>query len=239
MDILCSKNLLSEIARFRSNTIAIVILLVSSMVLLGSCHRTERAYFPDGNPEYIIPKDCNKRIDGQAKWWYENGSLQIVADYKKGKLDGKVIRYYGNGMKQSEAEYRNDLLNGLSLDYNFNGKVIVEKNYRNDTLDGPCKQFDEQGRKIVEGNYKDGFFEGRWLYFSSDGTLVGEADFSGGTGSKVSWNERGEVIGRASYQANLRHGDEIWYDAGGNITRVRTFNEGEIVSDSTYSQGNQ
>ena len=231
----CLKNLPIKREHFISGTFPTIVILVSFLVLLESCQKNEKAYFGDGKIKYIIPKDWNNRIDGQAKWWYENGVMQISADYKKGELHGKVIRYYENGMKQSEASYLDNMLNGISLDYNANGRVIVEKTYRNDTLNGICRQYDDQGQKIVEGSYKDGFFEGRWLYYSNRGILIGEANFTRGSGSKVTWNEEGKIIGRASYLENLRNGEEVWYGDEDQITRIRTFKSGELVADSVIS----
>lgn len=237
MIIPCLKDRLTSDKRFISPKIPAIFLLFFSVFISVSCQKTEKAFYPDGRLKSLIPKDRQGRINGEAKWWYENGSLQIEADYKNNELDGRFTRYFENGMKQSEAGYTRGMQNGLAVEWNINGKVAVEKTYRNDTLDGICRQYDEQGRKIVEGSYKDGFFEGRWLYFNNLGILTGEGNFTRGSGTKQSWNEEGKLIGKAAYRENLRHGQETWYDDEGKIARIRTFEAGEMVSDSVISLG--
>jgi antitoxin component YwqK of YwqJK toxin-antitoxin module len=235
MIILYLKSPLISSNNFLPDKLPVVLILLFSLFISVSCQKTEKAFYPDGSPKSSIPKDRHGRLNGEAKWWYENGSIQIIADYKNGQLDGEITRFTETGRKQSESSYIHGRKNGLEAEWNINGEISVEKTYRNDTLDGICRQYDEQGNKIVEGNYKDGFFEGRWLYFNSTGTLIGEGDFKRGNGAKLSWNEEGKLIGKATYRDNMRHGQETWYDGEDRITRIRTFDAGELVADSVIS----
>ena len=48
--------------------------------------------------------------DGKWEYWYENGKLEEVAHYNKGKLHGKVTKYWENGKKMQEGYFKNDFV---------------------------------------------------------------------------------------------------------------------------------
>lgn len=88
----------------------------------------------------------NGKNQGRKKFWYKNGQLQEVSDWKddlqngiyetfyengkskqkatwiNGKREGKVEHWYENGQLEFIAFYKNGLLEGTSQDYYQNGK---------------------------------------------------------------------------------------------------------------------
>lgn len=64
--------------------------------------------------------------EGFTKYRYDNGKLESVVPYKKGKISGVVIRYYSNGKKRSKIHYVGGLRGGDKgeIFWSRDGKVI-------------------------------------------------------------------------------------------------------------------
>jgi len=207
-----------------------LVLILGSIILLVSCRRTEKAYYPDGQIRYSLPKNARGQLDGQAQFWFPNGKLEMTAEYKEGILHGRLVRFQMNGNPQSEDHYENGMLNGVSREFYLNGAVRTEVTYRNDTLHGKSRQYADAGQVVIEGQYENGYFEGYWLYRDRYGNVTGDANFFQGTGVKRAWNHEGKIVGTTEYMDNLRHGKEVWYDNEGNIDRIVYYDFGDPVN---------
>jgi antitoxin component YwqK of YwqJK toxin-antitoxin module len=223
----CSENKPLPAYRFLPVEIHFIPVFLFLMILFVSCERTEKAYYRDGQPKFIIPKNSLGKIEGDAKWWYENGSLMLTAEYKNGQLNGKMTRYYDNGNKQTEDNYLLGKLNGLSREMDLNGNVYSEKTYMNGTLNAISRQFNGIGQVTEEGNYLNGYFDGEWKYYDRFGKLIATANFNHGSGIKKSWNSDGKIAMTTEYRDNLIHGT------------VRMYNTGEIVSERIVQPGEE
>ena len=62
-------------------------------------------------------------VDGISKWWYDDGQLKWIYNYKKGKIDGEVKRWYNNGQLECIKEYKNDILI-LAKCWDQNGNIV-------------------------------------------------------------------------------------------------------------------
>ncbi|MBW6461381.1 MAG: toxin-antitoxin system YwqK family antitoxin [Bacteroidales bacterium] len=207
----------------------IPVLLLGLIFVLASCRKTETAYYSNGQIKHSLPKNARGKLDGQAQFWFPNGTPELTAEYKDGILHGRLIRFHGNGNPQSEDQYENGMLNGVSREFYLNGAVRIEMTYRNDTLHGVSRQYDDAGQVVIEGHYENGYFEGYWLYRDRYGNVTGDANFVRGTGVKRAWNYEGKTAGTTEYMDNLRHGKEVWYDNEGNISRIVYYDSGDPV----------
>lgn len=50
--------------------------------------------------------------EGATKYWYDDGKLESVIHFKKGRIEGIVTRYYPNGKMRSKVHYVNGLRGG-------------------------------------------------------------------------------------------------------------------------------
>jgi antitoxin component YwqK of YwqJK toxin-antitoxin module len=50
--------------------------------------------------------------EGATKYWYDDGQLESVIPFKKGRVEGIVLRYYPSGKKRSKVHYVNGLRGG-------------------------------------------------------------------------------------------------------------------------------
>lgn len=216
--------------RFNFNTLIVLLPLIFISGVFTSCQKTEKSYYPNGKIKYILPENEAGQVHGVAKFWYDNGNLQLTGEYKDGVLDGKLCRYRENGIIETEDIYQNGKLHGLCREFHYNGNVLSEMPYVNDTLHGLSRQFDDVGQIMIEGYYEHGYFEGKWNYHDRIGNLIGEADFKKGMGVKKSYDTDGKLTGITEYMDNLKHGREIWYNKSGKEISIRYFEHGDRVA---------
>ncbi len=70
-------------------------------------------------------------LDGEASFYYENGTLKEKDLYKKNKLDGESITYYSTGTIKDKFMYKNGIKHGKCIFYDTNGVVTKEEYYEN------------------------------------------------------------------------------------------------------------
>ncbi len=93
-----------------------------------------QVYWPNGNLRYEWEYKDGKRVDGESKSWWSNGTLKCVKIWKNGKLDGLSIHWYESGQKDSEQTWKNGKRNGKLTDWYDDGVKILEHIYK----DGKC-----------------------------------------------------------------------------------------------------
>jgi hypothetical protein len=52
----------------------------------------------------------SSHFDGQATWYYRDGTIKQKAVYKSGKIDGVVVTFNQDGTVQKQVEYNNGAL---------------------------------------------------------------------------------------------------------------------------------
>ncbi|MCU0370901.1 MAG: toxin-antitoxin system YwqK family antitoxin [Bacteroidales bacterium] len=208
-------------------------IMVPLVLILNMCSlsvREDKSYYPNGKIKFRLPKNESGQLHGLARFWYENGNLELTGEYENGVLNGKLSRYRENGIIESEDIYVDGKLNGMCRTFHYNGNVLSEMPYVNDTLHGMSRQFDDVGQIMIEGNYERGYFEGKWIYHDRLGNINGEAEFKQGTGLKKSYDPEGNLTGTVEYMDNLMHGREIWYNKEGKQITTRYYDQGSRVS---------
>lgn len=82
-----------------------------------------------------------------------------------------------------------------------------------------------------EGDYKEGSKDGLWTSWYVNGQKTLEVNFKEGKedGLWTLWNEKGQKEVEGNWKDGKRSGTWTWWDWNGNITRNRTYEEGELV----------
>ena len=105
------------------------------VVFLASCSAEEVdfAIIQERNGIAYLPNETEP-FSGKATSYYENGQLELEANYKNGELHGLVRNWYENGQLKFEANYENGELHGLVRNWYENGQLEFEANYKNGEL---------------------------------------------------------------------------------------------------------
>ncbi len=153
----------------------------------GSTIGTWKDYYEDGtlktekNYEY---KNDLSVLEGPAKYYHSNRTLQAVGEYfnkvKKGLwkyydengkitseetyvyknntsyLEGFVILYYPNGKVKEKDTYVNGKGNGEVITYYESGGMFMKAIFKDDLKNGPAIYYTEKGEIMKNENYKNG-----------------------------------------------------------------------------------
>lgn len=205
----------------------ILVFLIASLAL-ASCQQTEVQYFENGNKKSVFRKK-GEQFHGESIWYHDNGKPSLKANYKDGTLHGKSINYYYNGEKEVEVNYENGIRQGESMKWFNNGKLKEEMFFVNDTLHGEYKVYYKDGQIQVSGAFDHGLFDGQWVWWNQIGLKVGEALYKDGSGVQKSWYINGREKAVIPYKANDMHGDAMFYNEQGDLTKVITYRYGEAI----------
>lgn len=117
-----------------------------------------------------ISLDKNKEVyDGIVRWYFENGSIFQIVNYKKGTLDGERQIFYENGKPKGDSYYKNGELNGKWNEYYENSELKETGFYKEDQKDGNWKSYYKNGKIKSEGKYIFDNKIGEWKTYYYEG----------------------------------------------------------------------
>jgi antitoxin component YwqK of YwqJK toxin-antitoxin module len=106
-----------------------LIILISAFFLFLGCNENPVKKKKIGN-SIIEAKFINDTlIDGNAKYYNDNGILEAEYTFVNGIRKGHDTIFYDNGKIKEERNYSDDLLNGEGRKYNVNGLLLFKLNH--------------------------------------------------------------------------------------------------------------
>jgi len=202
-----------------------------SILLFVSCTRVATEKWDNGNKKSEITLKGGQR-NGPARYWYEDGNIQMECTYKDNLLNGTLTRYYPfpDGTKNEKQNYRNDTLDGAYIVWDRSGNILLETQYSMGKMHGAFREFYENKMIKTEGNYVMGNIDGLWLYFDDTGLVVGKGTFKMGTGVQKSFFPGTEQVKMIThYKNNLKDGEETEYSPEQKIIKTRIYFAGKLV----------
>lgn len=174
--------------------------------------------------------------DGKWEYWYENGKLEEVANYTKGKLNGQVVKYWDNGKKMHIGYFKNDIIDSTMTSWYDNGKVREEGTYKLGEKIGLWKYFDLDGKPTHEEKHVDG-----QIYLISYWNHKHEKTINNGNGKKIEYystyetsNIKPRLKEEASYENGLVHGPYVEYSPQSKVIAKGNFKNGKKDGDWEY-----
>lgn len=89
---------------------------------------TIKTFYPNGNPESVIPLDNGAR-EGKAKFYFENGNIKEERTYQAGKVEGEVKRYYENGKPKEIFSISKGKRDGATTTFDSLGNYLSDVYY--------------------------------------------------------------------------------------------------------------
>ncbi len=81
----------------------------------------------------------NGKKEGEYKYYYKNGQLASIYNYKNDNLEGERKTHYDNGQLYVVSNYVNNHKEGKYKRYSDNGQLKTICNYKNDTIE--CEKY--------------------------------------------------------------------------------------------------
>ncbi len=208
-------------------------------LLLDSCSKTEKEYYPDGTIKSEVTMRGDKK-NGLSTYYFENGNKELEMNYKDNQLDGVYEKFDIEGNRLESTEFVAGKKNGKTSTFYSNGKVATIAFFKNDVIDGEYFEYHPNGQLKVKGQYSAGLFDGDWEYYEAEGIRVGYAHFEKGNGQQVALHngsQKKRIV--VNFVKNEKNGEEIWFNRGGEIEKKILYKNGKIVNNETKSSSNE
>jgi antitoxin component YwqK of YwqJK toxin-antitoxin module len=204
-----------------------------------------------GKREFINRTDKFGLKQGNWKYFWDNGNLQMEGSFQNDKKKGYFKYYDDYGNFKYVEKYDNDVLvvdapETRQMDvrtvYHPNGKPAITATYYKGVPDGVRREFNEDG--IVIKGYvftngvlryegitdEDGKRQGLWKEYYLTGELKSQGHYIN-SNQEGEWkfyfeNQRVEVEGR--YKNGKKEGTWFWYYPNGDLLQEENWSQGKL-----------
>ena len=143
----------------------------------------------------VVENYRNGKLEGPRRVFAGGGKLLDETYYAEGKKSGVSIKNYADGVqKQEEGMFQNDVRDGKTTWYYPNGQKAADYSYSNGLLDGDVALYHDNGRVSEFGLYQMNNQTGIWKEYYPDGTPKAEGNYKNGEkdGTWKEWDEAGK-----------------------------------------------
>ena len=111
--------------------------------------------YADGTPKTIryFRQEGNIKVLAVEEYFYPDGKLRMMGEFKNDKKNGHWISYYDNSNKWSEGFYVDGINEGKTTTWHENGQKYYEGYYKKGERAGTWKFWDEKGIFVKEIEY--------------------------------------------------------------------------------------
>ncbi len=184
-----------------------------------------KKYYNNGSLKVIGQNNQEGEEMGIWKYYYKNGQLGEIGEYKNGIEIGIWKSYYENGQLEEIGKYENGEQTGVWKSYYKNGNLKKSQEYKNGDMTGEFKLYFENGQLKIAGSYsaESELKAGEWKYYYENGQLKEVGNYTGDiTSYDVDNNKTGEW---KSYYENGNLREITLYDEGHKIGETKKFND--------------
>ena len=122
--------------------------------------------------------DDNKKLyNGTYIEFYDNGNKKIEINIVDGYKDGETFLYFQDGTLNEIRAYKKGKMDGTWTTYSNEGKKTAIANYTDNKKDGAWTIWDENGTKRYEMEYTNGERSGTWNMWDENGELVSKKEY--------------------------------------------------------------
>lgn len=199
-------------------------------------------YYKSGKLYFQTPVrslDPDVYVDGEIKYFSENGDTLKILNYYMGYLEGPAIFNYQDGSPHFQGNFTNGKRSGIWKQWDKDGNYGIGK-YSNDLPEGQWTFYYADGSLKSEGRFHKGVQTGVWAEYRENGDIAegiyvnGQPDgtwvcryknekpcFIGSykNGLKDGYWQEWDILGRLSkgnYVKDLKEGNWTLYDSYGN-----------------------
>ncbi len=188
-------------------------------------------------------------LDGQSKWYFENGQLETIKNFTEGVIDGYFVDYYRNGKIFKHGWYKEGEIVGEWETYFRDGTLSSTKYYLEDEPHGDIVYYDEKGRISEISRYFYGAFNGV-IMFDTNGVETGQYMLKDGAAVNEYKDQNDKLKVRKEYRGGKQNGEQVSYYANGQMSSKGLvvdgdregewkwyYRDGSLSSEGAYSEG--
>ncbi len=208
--------------------------LKSEGVILNGKKEGEWNYYDEKQHNYAIITYKADKKEGKAKYFYEDGSVAKITNYKNDTIKvGEFKEFYTNGKQQSYGNYdeKGEKVGEWKWFYE-NGKIEIIGTYNKENERvGKWEWYFENGKleeqKFYTENNKP---TGIWVEYRNDGSLYSKADFNKQI-YEVFYDDKKTKAVQGTFKNSEPHGKWLYYHKDGTIRGEINYVEGQLKGD--------
>lgn len=169
---------------------------------------------------------------GPWKWWNENGQIETIGSFNRGKLDGDWTYYYPNGSLMLKGTYAMGKKNGEWNGFYEDGSKKFSGKYDNGAESGNWQTFFKgTGAVSSSGAFDNGKRSGRWIYRYESGNVRESGEMKDGkeTGAWTQYYDSGEKLGEGTFENGKRQGIWTWLRQDGAVWKTAAYKDGKEI----------
>ncbi len=187
----------------------------------------------------MVPLDPNGAPHGTEAFYppWGGGTLREIT-YRYGVRHGPEKVYSraerGAPYVQSEIPWKDGTVTGTQRTFYPDGKVQMETEVVDGTAQGPARSYDKDGKLTSECTMRDGRRDGAYTEYwpqNAQPRKVIQYDQGKVVGAMKEYYSNGQLKREVPFKDNTLHGKETNFDPQGNLTRVRYWENGKMVSE--------
>jgi hypothetical protein len=133
--------------------------------------------------------------NGLSEYYYFNGNVKGITNFKNGHFDGYQAKFYLNGILMSQTNYLDDKEIGPGITYYENGHMQREDFYENGTI-YLQKEWDINGKLIKVTKPEDGV---HFSFYRNGKKAIENKIKNGRVHLHKEWDENGKLIKKEKY----------------------------------------
>ncbi len=185
-------------------------------------------FYSDGNLTAEGTVNSKGEREGEWKFYYNNGTLRLVENYKNGELHGEVKKYRRSGIIKEAAIWENGKEKQAEF-YTYSGKLNnVVKYQTGNEAEYTSLHFNGHKEAVYRLTDKK-ILDGKYTTWYSDGTVHREQEYLGGElhGTNRQYHRNGKLASESTYQKGQKVGKAIDYYKNGNKESEFHYSKGE------------
>ena len=173
-------------------------------------------------------------LDGETKYFYDNGDVKSVFNYEDGYLNGYTVEYHAISRKKAlQGYYEYDQKVGEWRTYHKNGELEESKYYLEGEIVGLTDNYDVNGVLYTSDKYSEGWYIGGYVYdttgSTSDSLSIVDGKYTG-----VYKDIFGKDWIKKSYDGNRAHGEYETYYPDGTVETKGRYNYGDRIGEWSW-----
>lgn len=185
-------------------------------------------FYIDGSVKSMGQYKSNRRV-GLWKYFYENGVIEQKGIFTSGIPDNLWEWYYENGNLKRTENYKLGKENGGIVEYDELGKIILKGLYINGLKEGDW--FYNYGFHTEQGIFKSDLRSGNWIYYYKNGHIYFEGEYIDGleNGIHSYYYKNGQLKQKCIYLFGRKDKNWEYYDYYGNLIKILTFDNNKLI----------
>ena len=189
--------------------------------------------YPNGQPK-VRGAFSEGLPHGLFTYWSPEGSLSALGQYQNGQRVGPWVelhRWEDGQLAIAQAEFAADKINGRVWEWWSDGRPRSRGHYVDGEANGESELFYDSGRVRSRATFADDKLNGDFTHFHPGGgvKMVGHAVDGWATGSARGFYPKGELRWTGSSGASGRHGVWTYHARDGSVSKIETYEEGELI----------